>query len=68
VPVIVLNISPDMCCEVPLPAEPKLYLLGLALSSAISSGTLLTPRLGCTTSMFGSVASIVIGEKSLSGS
>ena len=63
-----MNISPDMCCEVPLPAEPNEYLFGLAFRSAISSATVLTFRLGCTTSMFGSVASMVIGVKSLSGS
>jgi hypothetical protein len=65
---MILNSSPEMCCEVPLPAEPKLYLFGLAFSSAISSCTELALTLGCTISMFGSVASIVTGAKSPSGS
>jgi len=33
-PAMVLKRSPEMCWEVPLPAEPKLYLLGFAFSSA----------------------------------
>ena len=68
VPVMILKSSPEMCWEVPLPAEPKLKRFGLTLSSSTSSRTELTLRLGCTISMFGSVASIVMGAKSLMGS
>ena len=65
---MVLNSSPEMCCEVPMPAEPKLYLSGLALSSATSSRTFVAGTLGCTSSTFGCEAYIVIGSKLFTGS
>ena len=43
-------------------------LMELARNKAISSGTLFAGMVGWITSMFGSVASIVIGEKSFTGS
>ncbi len=67
-PVIVLNISPEMCCEVPLPADPKLSWLGRLFASAMNSLTFFAGSVACTTSMFGCVASIVIGLKSFSAS
>ena len=67
-PAIVLNSSPEMCCEVPLPAEPNEYLFGFAFSSAMNSRTLLAGTLGCTSSTLGCVAYIVIGSKLVTGS
>ena len=57
-----------MCCEVPLPAEPKAYLSGLALSSATNSRTLAAGTLGCTSSTLGWVAYRVMGAKLVAGS
>ncbi len=67
-PVICLNISADMCSDVPLPDEPALSLPGLALASAMNSWTELTPSAGGTTMMLGWITSMVIGLKSLIGS
>jgi hypothetical protein len=55
-PAIVLNISPEMCCDVPVPAEPNEYLSGFAFSSAMNSCTFCAGTLGCTSSTFGWVA------------
>ena len=62
VPVSCLNISPARWIVVPEPDEAMLYLTGLAFSSAISSGTVFTGRLGCTTSMLGHTAMPAMGE------
>jgi len=67
-PVIVLNSSPERCCDVPLPLDAKLYLPGLALSSAINSRTSFAGNSGLTTSMFGTRTISVIGAKSRTGS
>jgi hypothetical protein len=45
-----LNISPAKCVPLPVPAEANLTCPGLALASAISSGTDLTLSEGGTTS------------------
>jgi len=54
--------------HVPLPDVEYVYLLGFALSSAMSSFTLLTGIEGFTTSMLGCVAISVTASKSLIGS
>ena len=64
-PAIVLNSSPDRCCDVPLPLEANEYLPGLALSSAISSFTSFAGSAGLITSMFGTRAISVIGDEVL---
>ena len=57
-----------MWCTEPTPAEAKVNSPGLRLASATSSCTLLTPSDGLTVSTNGTVASSMIGEKSLVGS
>ena len=57
-----------MCCEVPEPADEKVISPGRLRASAIRSFTFFTGIDGCTTSMFGLVASRMIGAKSFIGS
>ena len=64
VPVITLNISPQRWSDVPCPDEAKAYLPGSRLSSAISSGTVLTGSALFTTSRFGNMPIIDTGAKS----
>ena len=54
------------CVVVPLPAEPKLSLPGSALALSISSFSVLSPVLGCTTTMLGMSPTTVMGAKALS--
>src|SRR5258707_14006788 len=64
----VLNISPDMCPIVPLPAEPKLSEPGRALARAISSFTEVAATDGWMTNMTGEESINETGAKSFSGS
>ena len=43
-----MNISPMVCCGVPLPAEPILILPGFALAYAMNAGTLCAGTAGFT--------------------
>ena len=67
-PVITLNISPDRCCELPLPEDEKVSWPGLCRASAISSCTVLAGTDGCTTRTFETVPTMVTGAKSRTGS
>ena len=67
-PAMVLNISPEMCCDVPLPAEPNEYFFGFGLHQRDELAQLLAGTLGCSSSTLGCVAYIVIGSKLFTGS
>src|SRR5215470_1732337 len=62
------NCSPARCGGAPVPPEAKVYLPGLALTSAISSLTLLAGTDGLTVSTVVEDAASVTGAKSLIGS
>ena len=67
-PAMLLNSSPDRCCDVPLPLEAKVYLPGFFFISAMSSATVFAGTSLFTTSMLGTRAISVIGTKSFTGS
>ena len=60
-----LNISPLICVPLPMPAELKFIVPGLAFMNAISSFTVFGPRFGATTSKFGTLATCDTPAKSL---
>ena len=61
-----LNSSPARCGRLPGPVEAKLSLPGCALASASSSFMLLAGTLVATTSISGTLATSVMGARSLS--
>ena len=65
---MLLNSSPARCDEVPLPAEQKLSVPGLATASATSSDTVFTGIVGELTSTSGAEVISVTGARSFSGS
>ena len=60
-PAIDLSISPAKCGTVPLPPEPKFICPGFDLAYAMNSFTLLAGTDGCTNSIIGADAIVVIG-------
>ena len=67
-PAICFSHSPQMCGLVPEPPEAKVYLPGLAFTSATSSGTVFAGMSGLMTKMFGTCHSMLTGVKSFSAS
>ena len=67
-PAAALNSSPEKCASEPLPPDAYVYLPGLALASATSSGTDLIGESAGTTSTDGVRMRPVIGTKSFKGS
>ena len=67
-PASCLNISPERWSVVPAPAEPKVYLPGLAFTSAISSGTERAGMSRLTASRFGNYQRPDTKVKSFTGS
>ena len=53
-----------MCTWLPVPAEPKVRVLGFSFASAISSFMVFAGTAGCTISSIGPLAMLVIGAKS----
>ncbi len=62
------NNSPARWVDVPAPDEAKVRFFSSFLSSATSSATVFTPRLGSTSSTFGRKATSATGSKSFTGS
>src|SRR6185369_11970374 len=67
-PATCLNISPESRVSVVAPGEAMLSLPGFAFEYAISSFGVFAGTDGCTTAMIGTVATRLIGAKSLTGS
>src|SRR5258708_31747668 len=65
-PVIILNISPAIWSEVPLPEAAKLSLPGLLFASAMNSATDFAGTEGFTTMTFGMRAIIAVAARSFS--
>ena len=63
-PVIAMNSSPERWMVVPLPADAKLTLPGLALAYSMNSATVLAGTEGCTSMTFGPFARPATGTMS----
>src|SRR5262245_28581558 len=63
-----LNFSPPMCVELPSPADANVSLPGFALAASTSAWTVSYPRDGDVTRIFGVLARVATGVKSLMGS
>jgi hypothetical protein len=68
IPATDLKSSPDRWFDVPWPKDAKSSLPGCDLARATSSFTFFAGTSGCTTRMFGTEATSVIGAKSFSAS
>ena len=67
-PVCIFNKSPAMCSEEPMPPMAKLSLPGLALARVSSDFKSAAGTAGLPTSRLGTVAIMLMGVKSSSGS